>query len=130
MRSSVLLTIDAIINLVLGVLLILFPTDLVSALGIPPAEVAFYPSILGAILFGIGIALLIERARESTGLGLAGAISINLSGGLVLAAWLLFGALNLPLRGQLFLWALVIVLVGISSFELLAQARGRSKPAP
>ena len=61
MRSSALLTVDAIVNLVLGSLLIVFPTGLVSLLGVPAAEPAFYPSILGAVLFGIGIALLIER---------------------------------------------------------------------
>ncbi|MCP4203153.1 MAG: hypothetical protein GY769_14620 [bacterium] len=63
MSSSSLLSCDAAINLVLGALLLAFPASVVSALGIPAAEVAFYPSILGAVLFGIGIALLIERAR-------------------------------------------------------------------
>ena len=126
MRHSWLLTIDALINLVLGVLLLAFPAGLVSALGVPPAQVAFYPSILGAVLFGIGVALVIERARGSSGLGLVGAISINMSAGLVLAAWLLIGSLDIPLRGQVLLWALVVMLVGISSLELLATARGRA----
>jgi hypothetical protein len=124
MHHSWLLTIDALINLVLGVLLLVFPAGLVSALGVLPAQVAFYPSILGAVLVGIGIALVIERARGSSGLGLAGAISINMSAGLVLAAWLLIGSLDIPLRGQVLLWALVVILVGISSLELLAMARG------
>jgi hypothetical protein len=104
MHHSWLLTIDALINLVLGVLLLVFPAGLVSALGVLPAQVAFYPSILGAVLVGIGIALVIERARGSSGLGLAGAISINMSAGLVLAAWLLIGSLDIPLRGQVLLW--------------------------
>lgn len=125
MRSSALLTADAVINLALGALLLVFPTGLVSALGIPAAEPAFYPSILGAVLFGIGIALVVERVRGASGLGLAGAISINLCGGLVLAGWLVFGALALPLRGRLLLWALVVVLVGISSLELVASLRTR-----
>jgi hypothetical protein len=124
MRHSWLLTVDALINLVLGVLLVAFPAGLVSALGVPPAEDAFYPSILGAVLVGIGIALVIARARGSSGLGLAGAISINVSAGLVLAAWLLVGSLDIPLRGQVLLWALVVMLVGISSLELLAITRG------
>jgi len=108
MNASSLLTLDAIINLVLGVLLIVFPSGLVSILGIPNVEVAFYPSILGGVLFGTGIALLIQHVRGSSGLGLEGAISINLSGGLVLAGWVLFGALSLPLRGRILLWALVV----------------------
>ena len=114
-----LLLIDAIINLLLGVLLIFFPSSLVDALGVPRATSAFYPSILGAILFGIGIALLFQR-NIGCGLGLCGAISINLCGGIVLGLWLLLGDLELPLRGLVFLWALVVVLVGISTIEILA----------
>jgi hypothetical protein len=130
MRHSWLLTVDALINLVLGVLLLVFPASLVRALGVPPAKVAFYPSLLGAVLVGIGIALVIERARGSSGLGLAGAISINMSAGLVLAAWLLAGSLEIPLRGRVLLWALVVMLVGISSLELLTTVRGSTARRP
>ena len=126
MSGMRLLTIDAVINLVLGALLVWFPRPVVAAFGVPEAAVAFYPSILGAVLFGIGIALLIERVRGSSGLGLSGAISINLCGGVVLAAWLVFGSLEIPIRGQVLLWALVVVLVGISSVELVAHARTES----
>ena len=94
MNSKTLLLIDGIINLALGVGLLLFPAVLVDALGIPQAESRFYPNILGAVLFGIGIALLVERfdgKRSMNGLGLAGAIAINLCGGIVLGALLLFG---------------------------------------
>ena len=116
-----LLAADAIINLALGILLVIFPQYLVAALGVPGAEVAFYPGILGGVLIGIGIALIVEQVRGSSGLGLAGAVSINICGGLALAGWLLFGSLDLPVRGQVFLWTLVVVLVGISAFELAAH---------
>jgi hypothetical protein len=46
----------------------------------------------------------------------------------VLAAWLLIGSLDIPLRGQVLLWALVVILVGISSLEMLAMARGGAAP--
>ena len=127
MKSPNLLTADAIINLLLGLLLIAFPADLVEALGIPQAESAFYPNILGAVLFGIGVALFVERVRGESGLGLLGAISINMCGGLVLAGWLLFGALSLPTRGQVVLWVLVLILVGISGLELATQLRGSTR---
>ena len=126
MKPSVLLTIDAVISFLLGVLLLVFPKTLVSILGIPNSESSFYPSIFGSILFGIGVALLIERFRRSEGLGLLGAISIDLSGGIALAIWLLFGHLELPLRGYIILWILVFILVGISSFELLVHPSHRS----
>lgn len=117
-----LLGIDATINLVLGALLLLFPELFVEALGIPKADSAFYPSILGAVLFGIGVALIIQR-KSTGGLGLLGAVAINLCGGLALAGWLLFGALSLPVHGQLVLWGLAIVLVGISTVELPANGK-------
>jgi hypothetical protein len=126
MKHTLLLKIDAAINLILGILLLVFPLKLVKALGMPMAEPSFYPTILGAVLFGIGLALLIECYRQSSGLiglGLGGAIAINLCGGLVLAIWLLSGSLNLPLRGQIFLWILVLILVGLSLIEGFAQLK-------
>jgi hypothetical protein len=131
MKRSSLLTFDGILNLALGALLIVFPDSVVSALGVPDATPAFYPNILGGVLFGIGIALLIERKnqhREGIGLGLGGAIAVNLCGGLVLAAWMLFGGLSLPLRGSVFLWALVVLLVAISLAELISVCHNSGKP--
>jgi hypothetical protein len=130
MRHTLLLKIDAAINLILGILLLTFPLKLVKALGVPMAAPSFYPSILGGVLFGIGLALLVECYRQPNGLGglgLAGAIVINLCGGFVLAIWLLSGSLNLPLRGQIFLWTLVLLLVGLSLIEGLAELKMRTK---
>ncbi len=126
MRTSTLLNLDAAINLALGILLIAFPAPLITWLGIPGAASPFYPSILGAVLFGIGLALLLERYRPRpgmVGLGLAGAVAINLCSGLVLAGWLLLGRLSLPVRGNLLLGTLAVVLIGLSALELRAQLR-------
>jgi hypothetical protein len=114
------------VNLALGGLLVVFPGPLVDYLGLPMPERAFYPSILGAVLVGIGIALLVARhdgRGSSRGLGLVGAVTINLCGGVVLAAWLLVGRLQLPVRGTVFLWLLVVLLVGLSVLELRAELR-------
>ena len=132
MRRVTLLTIDAIINLLLGVLLIVFSDGLVELLGVPPAAHGFYPNILGGVLLGIGIALLIERrnpAGNGVGLGLGGAIAINLCGGLVLCGWLVFGDLSLPVRGLIFLWFIVLLLVGISAAELAIPFLGSRRDA-
>jgi hypothetical protein len=125
---TTILSIDGAINLVLGLLLVVFPERLVDLLGIPSSDSAFYPNILGGVLFGIGIALLLERNNNGEGgigLGLAGAIAINLVGGLVLAGWLTLGNLELPMRGFLFLWCLVLVLVGTSAIEISIYQRKR-----
>lgn len=120
-KHNTLLKIDGLINLILGIVLLIFPSSLVAFLGVPPSQNAFYPSILGGVLLGIAVALFAEgrsTGDHTSGLGLLGAVCINLCGGLVLGAWLLFGELELPLRGSIFLWSLVALLVGISSIEL------------
>ena len=121
-----LLLFDAFINLVLGVLLLSFSEKLATFLGVPYIQNHFYPNILGAIFIGITIALLIEVYKKNeniTGLGFVGAAAINLCGGFVLALWLIFGNLNLPTNGLIFLWILVVLLVGISLFELYSSRK-------
>jgi len=125
------LLVDGGINVALGVALLCF-RPLAGWFGVPPSDTAFYPTILGGVLFGIGIALFVEARRRPNalvGLGLGGAIAINLCGGTVLTAWLIAGDLDLPLRGLVFLWGLAIILVGISAIELLIHFRsGRRHP--
>ena len=125
MRNRLLLWCDAIINLLLGVVLVAYPVRLFRAIGIPFTTPAFYPSILGAVLIGVGLALLIQL-RSHEGLGLSGAVAINICGGLVLALWLLFGSLQLSTQGLVVLWALVFVLVGLSVVELVANSKEKS----
>ena len=122
MKSSKILLVDALINLVLGVLLVTFPKGVVELLGVPPTDATFYPSILGAVLIGIAVALVVEyvrRPNRAVGLGLHGAIAINLCGALFLVGWLLSGKLEIPLRGQVFLWGLATVLMIVSLVELV-----------
>ena len=59
MKSATILTLDAAINLALGLLLIVFPRSVMAFLGVPIPESAFYTSILGSVLTGIGLALLL-----------------------------------------------------------------------
>ena len=120
MGRSKLLLLDAFVNVVLGLLLATFPDSVVQLLGVPATDTRFYTSILGAVLLGIGLALLIEFYRkpsQSPGLGLNGAIAINMCGAFFLAGWLLSGTLDIPVRGQVFLWAVAIGLAAISGSE-------------
>ncbi len=125
-NKKVLLLIDAIINLIIGLVLILYPLGMGEIMGLPTATTSFYPSILGAVIFGIGIALYLERSRKTpdfVGLGIGGAIIINFCGGLALLFFLLFGNLNISLRGFVILWSLVAIVLITGLFELFFHVK-------
>jgi hypothetical protein len=132
--TKIILIVDAVINFTLGVLLLLFSPAVVAWFGVPPSSTSFYANILGAIFVGITIALIIGAAGRnsprSAGLGLSGAISINLCGGIALALWLIFGGLTIPTKGFIFLWALVVILIVISLAELLHLGRATNTRSP
>ena len=122
---KILLAVDGAVNLILGILLMLFPVGIVNRLGLPPTDTHFYPGIFGAVLLGIGIALLAEivgQKHRFRGLGLGGAIIINLCGAVALILWLVFGALDIPLRGQIVLWMVGVLVLGIAMAEILARS--------
>jgi len=121
-----LLVIDAVVNLALGVLLLLFPAGIVALLGLPETNTHFYASILGAVLFGIGIALLVERwgeGKKVRGLGLEGAIAVNFCGAGVLLLWLIWVPFDIPLRGKIILWTIALGVMAIGAVELSAKRK-------
>jgi len=113
-----LLLADVVINLVLGVLLLTYPQSLVEALGLPAVRLAFFPNVLGGVLIGIGIALLLARRGGASGLGLDGAITINLCGAGVVVGWLLVSPGAIPTRGRWTLWTVAVLVIGIGLLEL------------
>ena len=128
-RRKLSLIVDAAVNLILGIFLLAYSPGLANLLGIPVVGSSFYPNILGGVFIGITIALLMaafgKNAGNTAGLGLAGAVSINLCGGIVLFFWLISGDLDIPLRGSIILWILDIVLLVLSSLELLFYFRSK-----
>jgi hypothetical protein len=124
-KYKTLLFIDGIVNLLIGILLLLFPLRIPQLLGVPLPNINFYPTILGVVVFGIGIAFLLEvygEPRGIRGLGLAGAIAINFCGAGVLTLWLISTPLNLPLRGNVILWTIAIVVLAIGFIELISKS--------
>jgi hypothetical protein len=120
-----LLLVDGFANLVLGILLLLFPLGLAELFGVPVPKNNFYPTILGGVILGIGIALLIERFgfdKQIRGLGLGGAIAINICGSLVLLGWLIIAPPVIPMRGIFVLWIIALVVLGIGFVELIAKS--------
>ena len=125
--SRAVLAVDAAINLALGLLLLAFPFGVGASLGVPEPASRFYPTILGAVLFGIGIALVVESRRAGggfVGLGAGGAIVINLCAVAVLFGWLVSGGLDIPLRGRIVLWAICSVVLVTAAVEIVIAGRG------
>jgi hypothetical protein len=120
-----LLIIDGVINLLLGALLLCFPLGIAAVLGVPSPAHAFYATLLGAVLFGIGVALLIDvfgAARGLRGLGMAGAIAINFCGAGALVLWLIVAPPDIPLRGRVLLWSIAIVVLTVGLVEMIVAA--------
>jgi hypothetical protein len=129
MSETVLLAKDGAVNLALGLLLALFPRGFAQVVGIPIPSTPFYPIILGGVLVGIGLALFLQcfwGRSHVTGLGLEGAIAINLCGAGLLVALLIAGNLNIPIRGYAFLWFIAALVLGIAGLELRFRDRQRT----
>ncbi len=127
MRAA-LLIIDAATDLILGFFLVFFPLKVLDFLGLPVEMPPFYATILGGVLIGIGVALLIalspgRRGRE--GLGLGGALIINLFAALALASLLIVGRISVSIIGYLILLGLLIFLVLLCGAELLVHLSDR-----
>lgn len=120
MSETVLLNVFALLNGALGFLLVYFPRPLIHFVGLPVTAPRLYVRILGGVLFGIGLALAIEAATGE-GLGLLGAVAINLSGAAAVAGSMIFLRLRLPRHGQVTLWLMVTALVGLSVLALAAR---------
>jgi len=127
--GSILIAVDSVVNVLLGLLLLIFPPSLVQWLGLPQPSSAFYVRILGAVILGIGVALAVEFRRQPSstlvGLGTGGAVAINLCGGGALVANLAFGDLALSTEGKIVLWILATVVVGLGVVELVANLSSR-----
>jgi hypothetical protein len=94
-------------------------------LGLPPTNTYFYATILGGVILGIGVALCLEwwgAPRGVRGLGLGGAIAINVCGAGVLLFWLVLDDLVIPLRGRIALWVVAIGVLGIGVAEIAARS--------
>ena len=120
MIADLLLLADALVFLAMGAILAAFPAGAVTALGLPAGQPGFYRRLLGAVLIGIGLALMMNALPSGlSGLGLDGAIAVNLSVALGLTILLLTGARKTPARGRRLLWLLVLVLLGLSAVDSL-----------
>jgi len=121
--SRSLLLADAAINLALGGLLLLHPQRLVQILGLPEVSSGFYPSVLGGVLIGIGVALLVAYRGGTGGLGLDGAVAINICGAGTVVVWLLSAPRQFSIAGRMTLWVVAVLVLGIGFVELIYRLR-------
>ena len=118
-----LLLFDAIVNLILGIVLLLFPLGIAEPLGLPVPSTYFYSFILGGVLFGIGLALLmgqLSMIRKYKGLEIGGAIVINFCGSIALLVCLAIIRPEMPLHGRILLWGIGILVLVIGIVEVKA----------
>ncbi|AOY90860.1 hypothetical protein BKK79_02810 [Cupriavidus sp. USMAA2-4] len=121
------LFLDAVLNLLLGLLLLLSPSaTLYSALQLPQPQPAFYGQLLGVAL--VGLAWLLWQATLNGQLTVAVARTVgqvNLAGALIVAVWTLF--LDVPLQpaGKIWLLALAVVLAFFAVVQIPAAKKVR-----
>ena len=124
-QRRTLLSVDSIINVVLGICLLAMPGATIEFFGLPETDTHFYVTVLGAVLLGIGIALWIERRSKDPwrGLGLVGAIVINTLGAGAVVVWLLLGPFAMPTRGYVVLWSVAVIVLGMALVQIAALLR-------
>lgn len=123
-KDKILLLIDSVINIVIGLILLCYPLGIGEFLDLPESGNIFYPLILGAVILGIGIALLIEynySEKGQRGLGLEGAIIINITASSALILFLIFGNLNIRQPGFIILWIIGILVFSVGIVELFRK---------
>ena len=127
MKSKLLIS-DAMIDLLIGLALVIFPVKIIEFFGLPMFENPFYVIMLGSMLVGIAVALLIDCfTPELQGLGLFGAIIINLCVSIVLLICLATGILNIALKAKIGVILLIIILIGLSCLEYFTPRKGKSE---
>ena len=114
-----LLTVEILLKLVSGLVLVLAPLSVIKLLGLPRTESGFWPRLLGAVLVGMAIALYLEgRQPGSHGIGLSGCVIVNFSAVSILGGSLALEAGPPSARGRAVVWTLVVLLVCLSVLEI------------
>lgn len=129
-EDKILLLIDSVVNIAIGIILLCYPLGIGDYLDLPKSDNNFYPVILGAVIFSIGIALFIESKyyeRGIRGLGIEGAITINIIASSVLIIFLVAGNLNISKFGLIILWFIGILVFIIGVVEILRNKLYKKK---
>jgi hypothetical protein len=121
--SDQLLWFETLLKGSIGLILIFLPITAARMAGLPHGNVAFWPRLFGAALLGIAGAFAVEGynlaggAIEAKGLGLGGAVIINLTTIVSLFGTLIFSAVATR-RGKVLIWLMILVLLFLTLFEI------------
>ncbi len=121
--SDQLLWFETLLKGSIGLLLVFLPITTARMAGLPHGNTAFWPRLFGAALLGIAGAFAVEGynlaggAIEAKGLGLGGAVIINLTAILSLFGTLIFSAVATR-RGKVVIWLMILLLLFLTLFEI------------
>ena len=107
----------------IGLIMLLAPVAAAKIAGLPHGNTAFWPRLFGAALLGIAAAFAFEGYTRlntnisASGLGLGGAVIINLITILSLIGLILFKGTRTR-RGHLLLWSMSLLLTFLMLFEI------------
>ena len=103
--AQYLLGIDLLAKLACGVALLAVPRALARLAGLPAANEAFWPRLLGALLLGLAAAGFVElQLAPGKALGLIGSVAVNVTVAALLGALLILGKAGSTKRGRTILW--------------------------
>lgn len=107
----------------IGLIMLLAPLTASKLAGLPHAASTFWPRLFGAALLGIAAAFAVEGYTQlnpnitAGGLGLGGAIVINLVTVVSLIGTLIFRSIKTK-RGILLIWLFIALLMALILFEI------------
>ncbi len=118
-----LLWFETILKGSIGIILLLAPITLARIAGLPHGNTSLWPRLFGATLVGIAAAFAVEGYNQinepliAKGIGLAGAVVINLTAILALLSVLIFKGVSSK-RAYALIWVSILVLLGLMLFEI------------
>ena len=118
-----LLWLETLLKGSVGMLMLMLPITSAKLAGLPHGNSAFWPRLFGAALLGMAAAFAVEGYTQlnanisARGLGLGGAIAINLITVLSLVGTLIFKGVTTR-RGLLLLWSFTLLLILLILFKI------------
>ena len=121
--SDQLLWIETLLKGSIGLIMIFLPITASRLAGFPHGTTTFWPRLFGVALVGMAGAFAVEGynlaggAIQAKGLGLGGAVIINLTAILSFFGTLIFSGVATR-RGKFVIWLLILLLLFLALFEI------------